>query len=60
VLSGVMMLERLGWDDAAALVVHALEHAIAKETVTYDFERQLAGATLVSTSRFAEEIVAHM
>jgi isocitrate dehydrogenase len=60
ILSGVMMLEHLGWDEAAALVVAGLERAIANGTVTYDLERQMEGATLVSTSRFAEEIVANM
>jgi isocitrate dehydrogenase len=60
ILSGVMMLEHLGWDEAAALVVRGLEGAIAGRTVTYDLERQMKGATLVSTSRFAEEIVRSM
>jgi len=60
ILSGVMMLEHLGWDDAAAMVVRGLERAIANGTVTYDLERQMEGATLVSTSRFAEEIVGNM
>jgi isocitrate dehydrogenase len=60
VLSGVMMLEHMGWDEAAALVVRGLEHTIANKTVTYDLERQMEGATLVSTSRFGEEIVRNM
>jgi isocitrate dehydrogenase len=60
ILSGVMMLEHLGWDEAAVLVVKGLEQAIANRTVTYDLERQMEGATLVSTSRFAEEIVGNM
>ena len=60
VLSGVMMLEHMGWDDAAKLVVHGLERAIANKTVTYDLERQMEGARLVSTSGFAEEIVRNM
>jgi isocitrate dehydrogenase len=60
ILSGVMMLEHMGWDEAATLVVGGLEKAIAKKTVTYDLERQMQGATLVATSRFAEEIVANM
>jgi isocitrate dehydrogenase len=60
ILSGVMMLEHMGWDDAAQRVVAGLERTIAKGTVTYDLERQMEGATLVSTSRFAEEIVANM
>jgi isocitrate dehydrogenase len=60
ILSGVMMLEHLGWDDAAALVVKGLEKAISNKTVTYDLERQMTGATLVSTSRFADEIIRNM
>jgi isocitrate dehydrogenase len=60
ILSGVMMLEHLGWDDAAALVVKGLEKAIGNKTVTYDLERQMEGATLVSTSRFADEIIRNM
>ncbi|MGH7477174.1 MAG: isocitrate dehydrogenase (NADP(+)) [Longimicrobiales bacterium] len=60
ILSGVMMLEHLGWDEAAQLVVRGLEGAIRARTVTYDLERQMDGATLVSTSGFAEQIVKHM
>jgi isocitrate dehydrogenase len=60
ILSGVMMLEHLGWDEAAKLVVAGVERTIENRTVTYDLERQMEGATLVSTSRFAEEIVGNM
>ncbi len=60
ILSAVMMLEHMGWDDAARLVVRGLERAIANKTVTYDLERQMDGARLVSTSGFAEEIVRNM
>jgi len=60
VLSGVMMLEHLGWQEAADLVVRGLERTIANKTVTYDLERQMAGATLVSTSRFGQEIARNM
>ena len=60
ILSGVMMLEHMGWFDAATLVVRGLERAIANKTVTYDLERQMEGAKLVSTSGFAEEIVKNM
>ncbi len=60
ILSGVMMLEHMGWDDAARLVVRGLERAVANKTVTYDLERQMEGARLVSTSGFAEEIVSNM
>jgi isocitrate dehydrogenase len=60
ILSGVMMLEHLGWDDAAGNLVRGLERTIANKTVTYDLERQMQGARLVSTSGFAEEIVKNM
>jgi isocitrate dehydrogenase len=60
ILSGVMMLEHMGWDAAAERVVRGLERAIANKTVTYDLERQMEGAKLVSTSGFAEEIVRNM
>ena len=60
ILSGVMMLEHLGWDEAAALVVRGIERTIDNRTVTYDLERQMRGASLVSTSRFGEEIVKNM
>ncbi len=60
ILSGVMMLEYLGWKDAADLIVHAMGETIQQKTVTYDLERQMEGATKVSTSGFAEAIVANM
>jgi isocitrate dehydrogenase len=60
ILSGVMMLEHLGWPEAAQLVLRGLEQAIANRRVTYDLERQMPGATLVSTSGFAQEIVGNM
>ena len=60
ILSGVMMLEHLNWNEAAALVNKGLEGAIAQKTVTYDLERQMQGAKLVSTSGFAEQIIRNM
>jgi isocitrate dehydrogenase len=60
ILSGVMMLEHLGWQEAADLVVHGLERAVAQKTVTYDLERQMQGAQLVSTSGFGEAIIRNM
>ncbi|NML65332.1 NADP-dependent isocitrate dehydrogenase [Hymenobacter sp. RP-2-7] len=60
ILSGVMMLEHLGWKEAAALINKGLEAAIASKRVTYDFERQMDGATLLKTSEFGEEIVKNM
>jgi isocitrate dehydrogenase len=60
ILSGVMMLEYMGWDQAALHVIRGLEQAIAKRTVTYDLERQMKDAKLVTTSGFAEEIIRNM
>ncbi|HSH44360.1 MAG TPA: isocitrate/isopropylmalate family dehydrogenase, partial [Longimicrobiales bacterium] len=60
ILSAVMMLEHMGWQEAADLVVRGLEGAIAAKTVTYDLERQMEGARLVKTSGFAEAIIQHM
>jgi isocitrate dehydrogenase len=60
ILSGEMMLRHLGWQDAADLVVKGVSGAIASKTVTYDLERLMDGATLVSCSGFAEAIVAQM
>lgn len=57
ILSGVMMLEHLGWNEAAKLVVEAFEKTIASKQVTYDLERQTEGATLMSCSGFADAIV---
>ncbi len=60
ILSAHMMLEHLGWNEAADLVVRGLEGAVADKTVTYDLERQMEGATLVSTSGFADAIIKNM
>ena len=60
ILSAVMMLEHLGWSEAAELIVNGIQRTIANQTVTYDLERQMTGARLVSTSGFADEIVRNM
>jgi isocitrate dehydrogenase len=60
ILSGVMMLQHLGWNEAADLVVGGLERTIAQKTVTYDLERQMTGAQLVSTSGFGAAIIKNM
>ena len=60
VLSGVMMLEYMGWDEAGKLIVRGLERAIASRRVTYDLARQMTGATEVATSAFADGIIAGM
>jgi isocitrate dehydrogenase len=60
ILSGVMMLEHLGWGEAAKLIETGISRAIAKKTVTYDFHRLMDGATLVSCSGFGDAIIANM
>jgi len=60
ILSGVMMLEYLGWDKAADMVIKAIETTIAKKTVTYDLHRQMKGAKKVSTSEYATQIIKNM
>ena len=60
ILSATMMLQHMGWDEAAALVEKGLQGAVKARTVTYDLERQMEGAVKVATSRFGEEIVRHM
>ncbi len=60
ILSGEMMFRHLGWHEPADLVIAALEKTIAQKKVTYDFERLLPGATLVSTSGFARAMVENM
>ena len=60
ILSGVMMLEFMGWTEAAKLIEAGLERAIDKKTVTYDFERQMEGATLLKCSEFGQAIVDNM
>lgn len=60
ILSGVMMLEYMGWDKAAEHVYDAMEHVFAKRRVTSDLYAQMEGATLMSTNEFAEEIIANM
>jgi len=56
-LSGVLMFEHLGWKDAANDIVRALEATIAEKIVTYDFARQMEGATEVKCSEFGSAIV---
>jgi len=60
ILSGVMMLEYMGWQEAADLITSSLGKAIDAKTVTYDFERQMQGAKKVKCSEFASEIIKHM
>jgi isocitrate dehydrogenase len=60
ILSGVMMLEYMKWQEAADLILKGLEGAIAAKTVTYDFERLMQGAKKVKCSEFASEMIKHM
>ncbi len=60
ILSGVMMLEYMGWLEAADLIYKGLEASIAKKRVTYDFHRLMEGATLLKCSEFGEEVVKNM
>jgi isocitrate dehydrogenase len=60
ILSGVMLLDFIGWKEAARLIENSLEKTILQKFVTYDFERQTAGATKVGTSEFATRIIGNM
>lgn len=60
ILSGVMMLQYMGWTEAAALIEKGLTKAIANKTVTYDMERQMKGAKLLKCSEFGSEIIKQM
>jgi isocitrate dehydrogenase len=60
ILSGVLMLQRLGWNEAADLIVKGLEATIGEQIVTYDFARLMEGATQVKTSEFGSAIIERM
>ncbi len=60
ILSAEMMLRHMGWTEAADLIVKGMEGAISAQTVTYDFERLMEGATLLKCSEFGQAIVEHM
>ena len=60
ILSGVMMLEYMGWKEAADLIVKGIEGAIDAKTVTYDFERLMDNATLLKCSEFGTAVAKHM
>lgn len=59
-LSGVMLFDFIGWAEAARLVENSMEKTIQQKFVTYDFERQMQGATKVGTSEFATRMIANM
>jgi len=60
ILSAEMMLRHMGWNEAADLIINGMNGAIQNGTVTYDFERQMDGATLLSCSEFGQAIVDSM
>ncbi|GLH64663.1 NADP-dependent isocitrate dehydrogenase [Parageobacillus sp. G301] len=60
ILSGVMMFEHLGWNEAAKIIVKAMEKTIAAKIVTYDFARLMEGATEVKCSEFADALIRNM
>ncbi len=60
ILSGEMMFRHLGWGEAADLILHGMEGAISARTVTYDFHRQMEGATLLRCSEFGDAVIQHM
>ena len=60
ILSAEMMLRHMGWKESADLIIKGMEGAIEAKTVTYDFERLMPGATLLSTREFGDALVQHM
>jgi isocitrate dehydrogenase len=60
ILSGAMMLEYMGWQEAADLIIKGLQVSIQKKKVTYDFERLMQGATKLKCSEFGDEIIRNM
>ncbi len=60
ILSGVMMFEYMGWQEAADLIVKSLSNTIAKKQVTYDFHRQMEGASLLKCSEFGDALITNM
>ena len=60
ILSGVMMLEHMGWQEAGDLIINGIVKTIDQKRVTYDLERQMEGATKVKTSEFGDAIIENM
>jgi isocitrate dehydrogenase len=58
--SGSMMFEYIGWNEVSALIASAFGKTIQQKIVTYDFARQMEGATEVSTSAFADALIGNM
>lgn len=59
-LSGVLLLEHLGWNEAAKMIINSVEKTIASKVVTYDFARLMDGATEVKCSEFADELIKNL
>ena len=60
ILSGALMLEYMGWNEAAEIIYSSIEKTIIQKKVTYDFHRQMEGAQLMSTSGFGDSIISNM
>ena len=60
ILSGVLMLEHLGWNEAADMITRSMEKTIDSKVVTYDFARLMDGANEVKCSEFADELIKNM
>jgi isocitrate dehydrogenase len=60
ILSGIMMFDHMGWNEAADLIEGALSKTIKKRVVTYDFARQMEGATVVKCSEYADEVIGNL
>jgi isocitrate dehydrogenase len=60
ILSGVMMLEFMGWQEAADMIVGSIDRTIGQKRVTYDFERLMPGSTLLKCSEFADALIGNM
>jgi isocitrate dehydrogenase len=60
ILSGVLMLEHLGWQEAADLIYQSMSKTISNKTVTYDFARLMDGATEVKCSEFADHLIQNL
>jgi isocitrate dehydrogenase len=60
ILSGELMLRNMGWNEAADLIIQAMDKAIAAKRVTYDFARMMEGATEVKCSEFGDALIAAM
>ena len=59
-LSGEMMFRRMGWTEVADGIIRGIEGAIGDGQVTYDFHRQMEGATLLKCSQFADAVIARL